>query len=100
MTAESLSPADREARLRASRRWVLSRCVPLIVCASACTPFAPTIERVVPNDNRVAAGKLRNGALDIHLEAREGRWFPDGDDGPSAVMPMFAELGILDRARR
>jgi len=50
-------------------------------------------DRVVPNDNRVAAGVLRNGVLTLHLEARDGLWFPDGKDGPSLTLPMFAEVG-------
>ncbi len=34
-----------------------------------------------------------NGVLRLRLEARVGRWYPDGNDGPSLVMPMFAEAG-------
>lgn len=56
-----------------------------------------TVERVVPNDNRLAAGVLSNGVLRVRLEARPGRWYPDGNDGPSLVMPMFAEVGRLPR---
>lgn len=50
-------------------------------------------ERVAPNDNRVAAGTLRNGVLTLALEAREGLWYPDGDKGASIVLEMFAEVG-------
>jgi FtsP/CotA-like multicopper oxidase with cupredoxin domain len=53
----------------------------------------PRIDRVIPNDNRVAAGVLANGVLRLRLEARLGRWYPDGNDGPSLVLPMFAEAG-------
>jgi manganese oxidase len=49
--------------------------------------------RVIPNDNRQSAGKLDRGVLTVHLEAREGRWFPDGDAGPSIVLQHFAEAG-------
>src|SRR5688500_677978 len=56
------------------------------------TPARP-VERVVPNDNRIAAGVLVKGVLTLRLEARLGRWFPDGPIGPSLVMPMFAEAG-------
>ncbi len=31
--------------------------------------------------------------LRLRLEARPGVWYPDGKDGPSLVMPMFAEAG-------
>ena len=43
------------------------------------TPVPP-VDRVLPNDNRIAAGVLANGVLTLHLEARLGRWFPDGHD--------------------
>jgi hypothetical protein len=36
---------------------------------------------------------LAKGVLTLRLEARLGRWFPDGAQGPSLVMPMFAEAG-------
>lgn len=51
------------------------------------------VDEVMPNDNRVAAGVLRNGVLTLRLDVRDGRWSPDGTDGPSMVMPMFAEAG-------
>ncbi|HSE67071.1 MAG TPA: multicopper oxidase domain-containing protein [Gemmatimonadales bacterium] len=54
-------------------------------------------ERVIPNDNRILAGVLAKGVLTLRLEARLGRWFPDGNDGPSLVMPMFAESGRAPR---
>ena len=55
-------------------------------------PIVP-VDRVIPNDNRIAAGVLTKGVLTVRLEARLGRWFPDGNTGPSLVMPMFAEAG-------
>jgi hypothetical protein len=54
---------------------------------------ARPVDRVIPNDNRVAAGVLAKGVLTLRLEARLGHWFPDGAQGPSLVMPMFAEAG-------
>jgi FtsP/CotA-like multicopper oxidase with cupredoxin domain len=56
------------------------------------TPASP-VQGVVPNDNRIAAGVLAKGVLTLRLEARLGRWYPDGAQGPSLVMPMFAEAG-------
>jgi len=50
-------------------------------------------DRVVPNDNRAPAGVRRNGVLTLNLEARAATWYPDGDDGPSLVVPVFAEVG-------
>ena len=53
----------------------------------------PLVERVAPNDNRLAGGVLRNGTLTMHLEAREGEWHPDGPDGPELTVAVFAESG-------
>lgn len=70
-----------------SRLWVS-----FVFTAFACR--APSGEaRAAPNDNRVAAGRLGDGVLTLRLEAREARWYPDGDEGPSLVMPLFAEVG-------
>ncbi|MEO7998955.1 MAG: multicopper oxidase domain-containing protein, partial [Gemmatimonadaceae bacterium] len=53
----------------------------------------PPTERVVANDNRTAAGVLSNGVLTIHLEAREGEWFPDAETARGVVVRAFAERG-------
>jgi FtsP/CotA-like multicopper oxidase with cupredoxin domain len=58
-------------------------------------PTAP--ERIRANDNRVAAGTLRDGALTLHLVAREGRWYPESDSGKSIVVQAFAEEGSAPR---
>jgi len=65
----------------------------VLVAAVACRAATQGPERVVPNDNRVAAGTLAHDTLTVHLEAREGRWHPDGDDGPSLKVQIFAERG-------
>ena len=66
--------------------------VGLTVSALAGCAAQPT-DRAEPNDNRVAAGTLRDGVLTLQLEARDATWYPDGIDGPSLVLPMFAEVG-------
>lgn len=48
--------------------------------------LAPEAPRAIPNDNRKPAGTLANGVLTLHLEAREARWYPDGDALPSIVL--------------
>jgi hypothetical protein len=54
----------------------------------------PTVpERILANDNRVAAGVLHDGVLTLHLVAREGRWYPESDSGKSIVVQAFAEEG-------
>jgi len=65
----------------------------LTLAALAWQTSVRPVERVIPNDNRIAAGVLAKGVLTLRLEARLGRWFPDGPEGPSLVMPMFAEAG-------
>ena len=57
------------------------------------SPVFRASERVRPNDNRHAAGTMRDGVLDLQLEARTATWHPDGDDAPGAEMMAFAEVG-------
>ena len=67
--------------------------VTMLALAACHGPAAASADRAAPNDNRTAAGTLRGNVLTLDLEAREARWFPDGADGPSLVMQMFAEAG-------
>ena len=57
------------------------------------TPRAHSVARVVVNDNRRPAGRLRAGVLTLRLDARLGDWHPDGEDAPGATVPAFAEDG-------
>ena len=50
-------------------------------------------ERIAINDNRAAAGTLRDGVLTIRVEARLGNWRPDGDADPGITVAAFAEEG-------
>ena len=47
----------------------------------------------MPNDNRVAAGTLREGVLTVALEVRQTIWYPDGDTLPGMTIKAFAEAG-------
>src|SRR6476661_3062160 len=49
--------------------------------------------RAAINDNRRAAGVLRDGVLTLRLDTRQADWHPDGDDAPGASVPAFAEEG-------
>ena len=49
--------------------------------------------RIQTHDNDRAAGKLTGQVLRLHLDARKGAWYPNGDSGPSAEMLAFAETG-------
>ena len=50
-------------------------------------------ERIATNDNRRPAGHLRNGRLDLHLDVKLGRWFPEAENGLSTDMLAFGESG-------
>jgi FtsP/CotA-like multicopper oxidase with cupredoxin domain len=43
------------------------------------------------NPNRAPAGKLEKGVLTLHLELRQGDWYPEADAGPSMKIYAFAE---------
>ena len=50
-------------------------------------------EAIVANDNRTAAGILRNGVLTLALEVRPGALHTEEDTGPSVPALAFAEVG-------
>jgi FtsP/CotA-like multicopper oxidase with cupredoxin domain len=54
-------------------------------------PSDPSI--VVPNDNRVPAGVLKNDTLTVDLVVRMARWYPQAEDGPFVDVAAFAERG-------
>jgi FtsP/CotA-like multicopper oxidase with cupredoxin domain len=74
--------------------------VPLVFLAAAAVspPAGSHLRRRAPvraaiNDNRRAAGVLRDGVLTLRLDALQADWHPDGDDAPGASVPAFAEEG-------
>ena len=70
------------------------RCVALTFAAfMGYSPAEMPVRQVVPNDNRVAGGLLRDGTLTLRLEAREGVWRPDGPKGPGLTVAVFTEMG-------
>jgi len=48
---------------------------------------------VATNDNRTPAGSLGNGTLNLRLELRPGRWYPESEQGPYRDVYAFAEEG-------
>lgn len=54
---------------------------------------APAADEIVANQNRISAGKLENGVLNVQLELRSGAWRAEADDGPQLFVPAFAEPG-------
>ena len=55
------------------------------------TPPLPTVSA---NDNRTPAGHLKNGILELRLELRQGRWYPEEENGPYRDIYTFAEEGL------
>jgi FtsP/CotA-like multicopper oxidase with cupredoxin domain len=66
--------------------FLLSACVP-----QSTTSVGPTL-LVAANDNRTAAGTLRDGVLTLHLEVTEGNWQAERAL-PSYRILAFAEAG-------
>jgi FtsP/CotA-like multicopper oxidase with cupredoxin domain len=73
--------------------------VPLLfstVCLALLLPGATPVsdpKAIVPNDNRVPAGRLRGDTLELHLEVKMGIWRPEADTGPAIEVAAFAERG-------
>jgi FtsP/CotA-like multicopper oxidase with cupredoxin domain len=63
----------------------------LFLVGGVTKPFAADI--IAPNDNRHSAGTLEKGVLTVSLEARSGRWYPEGEGGRSLDVAAFAEEG-------
>ncbi len=58
--------------------------------AGGATPQAPAIRA---NDNRLPAGLRVGHVLHLSLDARWGRWYPDGPSGDAVPMQAFAQTG-------
>lgn len=70
------------------------RTLALLLCVVNCHAFSSEkIEIAKANDNRTAAGVLKDGTLTLNLEIREARFAPDADDGSNTVVWAFAEAG-------
>ena len=53
----------------------------------------PAVPNVVPNDNRVPAGRYRGDTLVLDLEVRLARWRPEAPGDSGVVVAAFAEVG-------
>src|SRR5215813_4411927 len=74
------------------RATTLSRLTPMFALAvTSAMSRAP--ESIRPNDNRHAAGTLSGKVLTVKLEAREGMWRPEGENGRAISLAAFAEEG-------
>ncbi len=52
-----------------------------------------SLPRISSNDNRVAAGVLRDGVLSLRLQIQRGQWHPDRDSDPGIPVLAFGEEG-------
>ena len=62
----------------------------------ACLAFASAahgVEEIVPNPNRVPAGRIVGHTLRVELEARDGLWYPETKEGPGLGVQAFGERG-------
>ena len=50
-------------------------------------------DAIAANQNRLPAGQLKNNVLRVALEAREGMWRPQSDNGEGVVVQAFGEVG-------
>src|SRR5215831_14982059 len=71
------------------QRWIIYAA--LFLSGSVTRPFAANT--IAPNDNRHSAGVLEKGVLTVSLEARAGRWYPEGEGGRVLDVAAFAEEG-------
>jgi FtsP/CotA-like multicopper oxidase with cupredoxin domain len=68
------------------------------VAAQTSSPYLPAgsisgLPLVQPNDNRIAAGALRGGVLDVALEVMRADWRVETPDGPGLRVAAVAEEG-------
>lgn len=62
-------------------------------CSAPARPpaVAAAPDVIQPNDMRKPAGTLANGVLTVRLEARSGKWYPEGDSGRQLAVAAWAE---------
>ncbi len=91
--SDAITANSRRTRTALVARWLT------LVLISGVSAFPeqetrePPPAAIAANNNRSPAGKLQDGVLTLHLELREGRWYPDEDGGPSLIVQVFAEEG-------
>jgi FtsP/CotA-like multicopper oxidase with cupredoxin domain len=49
--------------------------------------------KIVSNDNRIPAGTMKNGTLELELEVHWGDFFPETDEKPGLRLIAFSEKG-------
>jgi manganese oxidase len=67
-------------------------CVALLTLLSGGAP-GKNLPLVLPNDNRLPAGRLSHDTLKVRLVVGVSVWRPEADSGPSIEVPAFREEG-------
>ena len=60
---------------------------------SAQAASSAVTERIAFNDNLAAAGTTSGSTVSVQIDARLGRWYPDGDNEPFTVVKAFSVQG-------
>ena len=74
-----------------SRLGMIFLFLPLPAFAQPAENSSPPL--LVANDNRTAAGQLANGVLNLKLELRNARWYPEDEKAGYRDVYAFAEQG-------
>ncbi|MEE8146704.1 MAG: multicopper oxidase domain-containing protein, partial [Longimicrobiales bacterium] len=85
--------STRARRTRSALGLALLAAATAALATGPATPLRFSAEDILPNDNRIGAGKLRDGVLTLQLEARKGTLHPRGTDGPGFEIEAFGEVG-------
>src|SRR5204862_4134951 len=86
-------PEKNKRRLMRHQRCIGLAVLLLFPAACAWPAEDSSLPTVAANDNRTPAGSLSNGALNLRLELRQGRWYPENEQGPYRDVYAFAEEG-------
>src|ERR1700722_9697039 len=75
----------------------------LLLAPALFTPIPSVAEQsllpvTAANDNRTPAGNLKDGILNVRLELRQARWYPEAADGVHEDVYAFAEEGHLPQS--
>ena len=75
--------------------WIDETAAVLLLCFAPVTAgfCTESLRQIVPNQNHIPAGVLRDGVLTIQLEIAKGEWHPEADDGVALSVYAFGELG-------
>src|SRR5215831_20951361 len=74
-----------------SRLGMIFLFLPLPAFAQPAENSSPPL--LVANDNRTAAGQLANGVLNLKIELRNARWYPEDEKAGYRDVYAFAEQG-------